>query len=223
MLRYLYRSQKKLMYPEIGTLWTLLNSARSCSNSSGNSNRSNSSKISENSAKSDNITNSENWYLKSTYRWFLPVQTRWKDNDQYLHINNAVYHAIFDSVINVFLIRRLGLDTNSSSTPKGYMVTNSCSFKGSCKYPDVYLAGLAVSKIGTTSVKYQLCLFPQIQECDILLNLRSGHWPSDPVVREFAEQGLVTGESIHVFVDPVTERPLPLEPSWREGLAHLKP
>jgi hypothetical protein len=22
---------------------------------------------------------------------------RWKDNDQYLHMNNAVYHGIFDS------------------------------------------------------------------------------------------------------------------------------
>ena len=45
------------------------------------------------------------WRRKSSYPWFLPVQTRWKDNDQYLHMNNAVYHAIFDSVINVYLIR----------------------------------------------------------------------------------------------------------------------
>ena len=33
------------------------------------------------------------------------AQTRWKDNDQYLHLNNAVYHALFDTVINVYLIR----------------------------------------------------------------------------------------------------------------------
>jgi hypothetical protein len=45
------------------------------------------------------------WNCKTNYPWFLPVQTRWKDNDQYLHMNNAVYHAIFDSVINVYLIR----------------------------------------------------------------------------------------------------------------------
>ena len=31
----------------------------------------------------------------------------WKDNDQYLHVNNAVYHAIFDSAINIYLIRWL--------------------------------------------------------------------------------------------------------------------
>ena len=45
------------------------------------------------------------WTRRSSYAWFLPVQTRWKDNDQYLHVNNAVYHAMFDSVINVYLIR----------------------------------------------------------------------------------------------------------------------
>ena len=45
------------------------------------------------------------WDQKGSYVWFLPVQTRWKDNDQYLHVNNSVYHAMFDSVINVYLIR----------------------------------------------------------------------------------------------------------------------
>ena len=45
------------------------------------------------------------WTRKSVYPWFLPVQTRWLDNDQYGHINNAVYHAIFDSVINGYLMR----------------------------------------------------------------------------------------------------------------------
>ena len=50
-------------------------------------------------------TASPDWRLKSVYPWFLPVQTRWLDNDQYGHVNNAVYHAMFDSVINIYLIR----------------------------------------------------------------------------------------------------------------------
>ena len=33
---------------------------------------------------------------------------------KYVHMNNAVYHAIFDSVINVYLIRQLGLDVLST-------------------------------------------------------------------------------------------------------------
>ena len=34
------------------------------------------------------------------------------------------------------------------------MVTNSCTFSGSCAYPHVYMAGLAVSKLGNSSVRY---------------------------------------------------------------------
>lgn len=45
------------------------------------------------------------WTQKNVYPWFLPVQTRWMDNDQYGHVNNAVYHSIFDSVINGYLMR----------------------------------------------------------------------------------------------------------------------
>ena len=61
------------------------------------------------------------WSARSVYPWFLPVQTRWLDNDQYGHINNAVYHAIFDSVINIYLIRNLGLDISSTAiSPRGY-------------------------------------------------------------------------------------------------------
>lgn len=92
------------------------------------------------------------WSERSVYPWFLPVQTRWLDNDQYGHINNAVYHAIFDSVINIYLIRNLGLDISSIAiSPRGYMATNSCSFYGSAVYPQVYMAGFSVENVGKSS------------------------------------------------------------------------
>ena len=92
------------------------------------------------------------WTAKSVYPWFLPVQTRWLDNDQYGHMNNAVYHAIFDSVINIYLIRNLGLDIRSTAiSPRGYMATNSCTFYGSAVFPQVYMAGFSVEKVGKSS------------------------------------------------------------------------
>ncbi|XP_063140660.1 uncharacterized protein LOC691083 isoform X2 [Rattus norvegicus] len=39
------------------------------------------------------------------YRYFLPIQTRWQDNDQYGHVNNAVYYSYFDTIINHYLLR----------------------------------------------------------------------------------------------------------------------
>ena len=51
------------------------------------------------------------------------MQTRWKDNDCYGHMNNAVYHAIYDSIINIFLIRHCGLSIDkASSSVVGFMV-----------------------------------------------------------------------------------------------------
>ena len=43
------------------------------------------------------------WLTPSTragYRHFLPIPTRWMDNDVYGHVNNVVYYAYFDTVIN---------------------------------------------------------------------------------------------------------------------------
>jgi len=40
----------------------------------------------------------------------LEIQTRWNDNDVYGHVNNVVYYAYFDTVINRYLIDQGGLD-----------------------------------------------------------------------------------------------------------------
>ena len=64
----------------------------------------------------------------------------------------VVYHGIFDSVINIYLIRNLGLDIRSTAiSPRGYMATNSCTFYGSAVYPQVYMAGFSVESIGKSS------------------------------------------------------------------------
>nr|ALS04503.1 putative uncharacterized protein LOC101670138 [Acartia pacifica] len=164
----------------------------------------------------------EPWFNKASYSWFLPVQTRWKDNDQYLHMNNAVYHSIFDTVINVYLIRHIGLDIYSTNTPIGYMISGNCTFLGSARFPEVYLAGLGIAKIGNSSLHYRLSLFPQLTEGeDVELNLVTGHKGSDPEVGRFAERGLVLGEYTHVFVDPHNKRPTPVRKEWTQKLEKL--
>ena len=41
---------------------------------------------------------------RDQYSYFLPIQTRWMDNDAYGHINNVTYYSYFDSVANVALV-----------------------------------------------------------------------------------------------------------------------
>ena len=46
----------------------------------------------------------------------------------------------------------VGLDTaKESQGPRGYMVTNSCTFHGSASYPNIYMAGFSIDKIGNSS------------------------------------------------------------------------
>ena len=42
------------------------------------------------------------------YRYFLPIGTRWMDNDVYGHINNVTYYSYFDTVANHYLSPRVG-------------------------------------------------------------------------------------------------------------------
>ena len=55
--------------------------------------------------------------------------------------------------------RNAGLDSTPIGDyvwPKslaGYMATNSCTFHGSAAYPNIYMAGFTIEKIGRTSGK----------------------------------------------------------------------
>ena len=46
---------------------------------------------------------------RADYAHWLAIQTRWMDNDVYGHVNNVVYYAYFDTVINRYLIEKLSL------------------------------------------------------------------------------------------------------------------
>lgn len=41
---------------------------------------------------------------RADYPHFLPIPTRWMDNDLYGHVNNVVYYSYFDTVVNRYLI-----------------------------------------------------------------------------------------------------------------------
>ena len=43
--------------------------------------------------------------LRADYRRFLPITTRWMDNDVFGHVNNAAYYSFFDTAITHFLVR----------------------------------------------------------------------------------------------------------------------
>ena len=75
-----------------------------------------------------------------------------KDNDQYGHVNNAVYQSYFDSVANVFLIRHCGLNPTASAPIDGtdpldkgadhsiaFIVECYSQFFAPISHPDIYM------------------------------------------------------------------------------------
>src|SRR5262245_12438423 len=72
---------------------------------------------------------------RSAFGYFLPIGTRWMDNDPYGHVNNAVYYAYFDTVVNTFLIAEGGLDFAAGAII-GLCVESHCHYLAPLLFPE---------------------------------------------------------------------------------------
>ena len=133
---------------------------------------------------------------RADYPHFLSIDTRWSDNDLYGHVNNVVYYSYFDTVVNEYLISHGALDLEAGKTI-GLVVETHCSYFASLAFPERIDAGLRVTRLGTTSVRYEVGIFS------------AG-----------SEQPAAQGHFVHVYVDRDTRRPAPLPEAL---VAALKP
>ena len=127
----------------------------------------------------------------------LPIQTRWNDNDVYGHVSNVVYYAYFDTVINRWLIAEGGLDPMTSDVV-GLCVESQCRYLAPAAYPEDLDAGLRVTKVGRSSVRYEVGIF-----------------------RQAKDELLALGYFVHVFVDRVGRRPAPIPDRLRAALIFM--
>ncbi len=134
---------------------------------------------------------------KEDYRYFRPVSTRWHDNDIYGHVNNVVYYAFFDTVINAYLIEAGGLDPWRDRVV-GFCVESGCRYLRPISFPRPIVAGLRVGHIGNSSVRYEVGIF----EGDAALASAEGYF-------------------VHVFVDRDRARPVPVPDRIRRALEAL--
>lgn len=123
---------------------------------------------------------------RSRYRVFRKIGTRWADNDAYGHVNNVVYYEWFDTAVNALLIERGALDIHRGGTV-GFVVETHCNYFAPLAFPQNVEAGIRVSEVGRSSVRYEIGLFA-----------------------EGGEHAAAQGHFIHVYVDRATQRPVPL-------------
>ena len=94
---------------------------------------------------------------RADFRYFMPIATRWMDNDVYGHVNNVTYYSYFDTVVNYHLIEFGGLDMHGDDTV-GVVAETGCRFISELQFPDIIDAGLRVTRLGNSSVTYEIGL-----------------------------------------------------------------
>lgn len=134
---------------------------------------------------------------RDDYRYSVSIPVRWMDLDAYGHVNNAVYYAMMDQAVTIYIVEA-GVIAMGTSPSIGLCVASACDFHQSIEFPEVVDARLRVARLGDKSVRYEIGLFRPGQD--------------DPAA---------TGHFVHVYVDRETRRPVSLTPEQRDALAPL--
>jgi acyl-CoA thioester hydrolase len=132
---------------------------------------------------------------RGDYRRFTPIATRWMDNDAYGHVNNVVYYSYFDTAVATFLIGAGVLDIKASGVI-GLVVETSCRYFAEIAFPDLVHVGLRVGHVGRSSVRYEIGIFANADE-----------------------EAAAEGHFVHVYVDRLTRRPVPMPEPLRAALS----
>lgn len=119
---------------------------------------------------------------RAAFARFYALDTRWRDNDAYGHVNNVVYYSYFDTAVARFLIEAGVLDI-ATSPSVGLIVESQCRYLAPLAFPDRVTCGLRCGRIGTSSVRYELAIF-----------------------RNEEDTACAEGHFVHVYVDRADQR-----------------
>jgi acyl-CoA thioester hydrolase len=132
--------------------------------------------------------------LRTDYRFFHEITTRWHDNDPFRHVNNVVYFAYFDTAVTYFEITAGVVDLLEG--PIHCVVAEvMCRYHKPVAFPDRVTVGVRVKELGRSSVRYEVAVF-----------------------RNDDDLAAAEGHFVHVFVDAATERPLAIPEETRRKL-----
>jgi len=124
--------------------------------------------------------------VRGAFPVFRPIATRWIDNDHYGHVNNVAYYSYFDTAVNGWLIEATGVDIRALPAI-GLVVETGCRYFRPLSFPDALEVGLAVERLGTSSITYLLGIF-----------------------RRGEPDAAAAGRFVHVYVEAASRRPVPV-------------
>jgi len=143
-----------------------------------------------------NPTDLRGW-MRQDFPVLRPQPTRWHDNDAYGHVNNVVYYAYFDTAVNGYLIEACGTDIRELPAI-GIVAETGCRYLRQVAFPEHLDVGLAVARLGRSSVTYRLAVMPAGDDAPAAV-----------------------GRFVHVYVDRLTRRPVAMPEVIRAALEPL--
>src|SRR5246127_4135223 len=128
-----------------------------------------------------------------------PVLTRWADNDMFGHLNNAVYYQLFDTAINGWINTNVAIDPVTMPS-QGIVAESGCRYFSELHFPERLVVGLAITRLGRSSVTYRLGVF------------RAAEGSSGEAGDLPACDGAVAalGHWVHVYIDRASRKPTPI-------------
>jgi acyl-CoA thioester hydrolase len=136
--------------------------------------------------------------LRSEYKHMSIITPRWRDNDVYAHVNNAVFFEYVDTAVNAWIMES-GCLAIPNGPVVGLVVHSECQFFAALRFPTPVHTGLRVDRLGSSSVTYGVGLF-------------NGEEDSAAAAAAFT----------HVYVDAQTHRPVPIPDIFRDALDRLR-
>ncbi|BCB18353.1 thioesterase family protein [Bosea sp. ANAM02] len=135
---------------------------------------------------------------RADFRVFRAIPTRWHDNDVFGHVNNVVYYSWFDTAVNAWLIENGFLDPARSEIV-GLVVETGCTYFESVAFPETVEVGIAVERLGNSSVTYSIGIF-----------------------RQSGAQAAAQGRFTHVYVERASQKPVPIPAPLRAALVAIQ-
>ncbi len=136
---------------------------------------------------------------RADYSAWRTATTRWADDDVYGHMNNATYFELVDTAVNAHLMQATGGDIRGLRAI-GIVAEVSCRYFEEMGFPDPVELGLAVERLGRSSVVYRIGMF-----------------------QGDGDRARAEGRFVHVYVDNTVPAPRPVVPVPHEIRVAVEP
>jgi acyl-CoA thioester hydrolase len=118
------------------------------------------------------------------------------------HLNNAVYYQLFDTAINGWINTNVAVDPVTMSA-QGIVAESGCRYFSELHFPERLVVGVAVTRLGRSSVTYRLGIF------------RAGA----ELAADEPQAVAAVGHWVHVYIDRTSRRPVPIPDAIRSLLS----